>query len=114
MAEKKSCDNCGYAGRCGADRCCDYILIERHSRPCPPSDGCEAWKSKDEVKKRSLMVEEMKPIVPTEEAMRWKRLFEEQAPDTVEAWKAKRRKERAEAIAQLHLGTKERREMNGR
>lgn len=114
MEEKKSCDNCGYVGRCGPDRCCDYILVERHCRPCPPSDGCEAWKSKAEVTKRSAMIEEILPIVPTEEAMRWKRFFESQTENSLEEWKAKRKKERAEAIHQLRLNSKGRREMNQR
>lgn len=110
--KKKSCKTCGYVGKCGADQCCDYMLIEKHCRPCPASDGCAAWRSKAEVNKRKRLLEQIQPLVPTKEAARWQKLFRDQQRDeTLGDWKSVRHRERAAAIAQLKLGTKQRREM---
>ena len=112
MVKKKRCSNCGYVGKCGADRCCDYILIEKHCRPCPASDGCAAWRSKAEVNKRKAMMDEIAPIVPTANSMKWARAFQVQEREVTRSeWKSARQRERAAAIAQLELGTKQRREM---
>jgi len=112
MEEARSCSNCGYAGTCGADRCCDYILIERHCRPCPAGDGCAAWRSKAEVKKRSAAMDDRPPIVPTRNAMLWQTLFRRSDEETSARWKAARQQERAAALAQLNLGSRGRRELN--
>ena len=110
--KKKSCKTCGYVDKCGADPCCVYILVEKHRRPCPASDGCAAWRSKDEVNKRKLLLEQIQPLVPTKEAARWQKLFRDQQRDEkLGEWKSARQRERAAAIAQLKLGTKQRREM---
>ena len=110
--KKKSCKTCGYVGKCGADQCCDYILIEKHCRPCPASDGCAAWRSKAEVNKRKAMMDEITPIVPTVNSMKWAKAFLAQEREgTKNEWVAARKRERATVIAQLGLGTKQRREM---
>lgn len=66
---KKRCSNCGYRGTLDGIQCCDYILVEKHMRPCPGGDGCAAWKPQEEVNKRARLVrEEMERIVPTRNA----------------------------------------------
>ena len=34
------CQGCIYATAVGGDQICQYILIVRHRRPCPPGEGC--------------------------------------------------------------------------
>ena len=119
---KKVCSNCGYAGRLGPDPCCDYILIEGKPRvhkvrggSCKADLGCRAWKSKADVKKRSTLYDERKPLVPTVVSAAWAKYFKEQErKDLTDEWKADRRREREMAIKQLGLGSRGRREINQR
>ena len=43
MMQRNPCSGCKYYfGDYIANRCCNYIFVEGHRRPCPPGDGCTA------------------------------------------------------------------------
>jgi hypothetical protein len=58
MANDKHCDNCFYykmLSMNGVTRCCHYILITGHKRPCGPGKDCTVKVALDVKRKKGAI-----------------------------------------------------------